>query len=89
MLYPLDGYGNLAAARSYLFTMPGQNYAKTLPIGDVQMLHPGRNLTDEGNLMIWPNDELNSRVLNLFENNPAGYGIVYETPNVRVLRVIG
>lgn len=89
ILYPLDGYGNLAAARTYLFAMPGQNYAKTLTIGNVQMLHQARNFTDDGNLLIWPNDELNSRVLFLFEDKPAGYSIVYETPKVRVLKVIG
>ena len=87
ILHPLDGYGNLAAERSYLFTMPGQAYAKTLTIGDVQLLHPSENISDEGNLLIWPNDELNSRVLSIFEDKLAGYSIVYETQNVRVLRV--
>ena len=89
ILYPLDGYGNLAAERTYLFTMPGQGYAKTLTIGDVQMLHPARNFTDDGNLLIWPQDELNSRVLSLFEDNQTGYSVVYETPKVRVLKVTG
>lgn len=89
ILYPLDGYGNLVAARTYLFAMPGQNYAKTLTIGDVQMLRQSGNFTDEGNLLIWPNDELNARVLNLFEDKPAGYDIVHETPKVRVLKVTG
>ncbi len=87
ILHPLDGYGNLAAERSYLFTMPGQAYAKTLTIGDVQLLHPSENISDDGNLLIWPNDELNSRVLGIFEDKLAGYSVVYETQNVRVLRV--
>ena len=89
VMHPLDANGGLAAERVYLYAMPGQSYLRTLPIGSVQLLHSNQSINADGNRLIWPNDELNSRVLALFEDKPAGFSIVYDTPKVRVLRVIG
>ncbi len=87
--HPLDMQtGGLAASKNYLYSLTSGTLVKILMVGEVQLLEPDLSYSAPGNLLIWPNQDLNSRLLELYISNPAGVRVLSRTPDALVLEVI-
>ncbi|VVB56766.1 Uncharacterised protein [uncultured archaeon] len=89
VVHPLDAQsGELAAQRTYLYSLSSGALVKVMMVGEVQLLEPGQPFDAPGNLLIWPNEELHSKLLGLYGDSPAGVKVVSRTTDALVLEVI-
>jgi len=85
--HPIDAQtGELGAERTAIYSN-GQ-LVRVLGVGEVQLLDPKLKYSDPDQLLIWPNEEINDKLLSLFNGQPAGAQILSRTPSVLVLKVM-
>jgi len=85
--HPIDAQtGELGAERTYLYANGAM--AKVLGMGEVRLLDSKLKYSDAGQLLIWPNDEADSKILSLFEKNQSNVQIIERTPQVLILKVM-
>ncbi|VVC02393.1 Uncharacterised protein [uncultured archaeon] len=85
--HPVDAQtGELGAERTYIY-VNGQ-MVRILMVGEVQLLDSRLKYSDPTQLLIWPQDEANSKILSLFTNQTSGVQIIERTPQVLVLKVM-
>ncbi|MCL6088808.1 MAG: hypothetical protein M1530_01435 [Candidatus Marsarchaeota archaeon] len=88
VLHPLDlQAGGLGAARAYLYSLSGNALLKVLRVGEVQLLQPQKSYDTDGNLLLWPNDDLNTELMDLFGSEPGGVKVVSRTPDALLMEV--
>ncbi len=88
VLHPLDlQTGGLGAARTYLYASPGNALLKVLRVGEVQLLQSQKSYDADGNLLLWPNDDLNTKLMDLFDPQPGGVKVVSRTPDALLMEV--
>jgi hypothetical protein len=85
--HPVDAQtGELGAERTYIYNN-GQ-MVRVLGVGEVQLLDPGLKYSDPTQLLIWPVEEADSKLLGLFTNETAGLQTVSRTATALVLKVM-
>jgi hypothetical protein len=88
VLHPLDlQAGGLGAARAYLYASSGNALLKVLRVGEVQLLQTDKSYDTAGNLLLWPNDDLNTKLMDLFGAAPSGVKVVSRTPDALLMEV--
>lgn len=80
--------GKLTSERPRVFSADGRRFVNYLVQGDVDLLYQNSTIMDQGNMLIWYNEEYDSNILNLFRGQTDGFATEeYRDEDILIMKV--